>query len=82
MSERDERLDDPSRTDPAEERLRTNLRYISAGVVLLLIVVLALVDAFGKPAGLQVSEVMFSGLLGALVVLLGLEGAARWIHRP
>lgn len=67
--------------DPLEERLRRRLRLIAGAVILLLIVVLALVDAFGAPAGLRVSEVIFGSLLGALLLILGVEGAARLAKR-
>jgi hypothetical protein len=81
MSGSDERPAVHIPTDPLEERLRRRLRIIAGGVFLALIVVLALVDTFGRPAGLQVSEVIFGSLLGALLLILGVEGAARLVKR-
>ena len=50
-------------------------------IFVVLIVVLALVDTFGRPAGLQVNEIIFGSLLGALLPILGVEGAARLVKR-
>lgn len=75
MSGSDDRVGEPLPSDPLEERLRRRLRVIAGATFLVLIVVLALVDTFGRPAGLQVSELFFGSIMGALLLILGVEVA-------
>lgn len=81
MSGSDDRDPAPGSDQVEELRLRGRLRTIAGFAILALIVVLALADTFGRPAGLHVSEVIFGSLLGALLLILGVEGAARLVKR-
>lgn len=81
MSGSDDRPTGQPPSDPVEERLRRRLRVIAAIVFLILVAVLALADTFGRSADLHVSEFVFGSLLGALLLVLGVEGAARLLGR-
>ena len=69
-----------SRGAAEEERLRARLRIVAGAVVVVLIVVLTIVDVLGRllvNPNFHVDPVMFGSLLGALLLLVGVEGAAR-----
>lgn len=68
-------------TDPVEERLRKRLRVIAGYTLLGLVVLLVLADTFGAASGLRASEFLFGSLLGALLLIAGVEGAARFVKR-
>lgn len=69
--------------DPAdldEARLLRRLRVISGLVVLALIALLVLVDSFGRLIvrnDFHVSELFLGTLVGALLLLVGIDVAAR-----
>jgi hypothetical protein len=67
--------------DPIEERLRKRLRVISGFTFLGLIVLLALADTFGRAAGLRASEFLFGALIGGLLLIASVEGAAALVRR-
>jgi hypothetical protein len=73
----DERPVDP-KPDPLEERLRGRLRLVAGLTFLGLIVVLALADTFGRSADLHVSEFVFGSLVGAFLLVAGVEAGARF----
>lgn len=68
-------------TDPLEEILRRRLRVIAGFVFLILVTILTLADTFGRAADLHVSEFIFGSILGALLLIAGVEGAARFFGR-
>ncbi len=66
--------------DPAEERLLRRLRLIAASVVLVMIVLLVTVDTLGRlfvDPNFHASELFLGTLIGALLLLLGIEGVSR-----
>jgi len=65
--------------DPLEERLRRRLRFVASVTFLSLIVVLALADTFGRANDLHASEFVFGSLVGAFLLVLGVEAGARWL---
>lgn len=67
----------PPAPDPAERDLRRNLRVISGFTFLALLIVLVAADTFGQGAGLHASEFIFGSLLGALLLVAGVEGTFR-----
>lgn len=77
----DEAPDGPVGSDPLETGLRRRLRVISGVTFLGLLVLLALADTFGKEAGLHASEFIFGSLLGALLLVIGVEGGLRWLGK-
>jgi hypothetical protein len=81
MSDSDDRSGSNG-ADPTEARLRGWLRIITAGMLILLVAILALADTFGRPAGLRVSDTIFFAIIGALITVLFGEGAAKFIRRP
>lgn len=72
--------DETQRHDPAEERLLRRLRLIAIGVILTMIVLVVTVDTFGRlfidPA-FHASELFLGTLIGAMTLLLGVEGVTR-----
>jgi hypothetical protein len=69
-----------ARPDPAEERLLRRLRIVAGFVILGLIVLLATVDTLGRlliDRDFHASEVILGTLIGALLVLAGLETVTR-----
>ena len=74
----DERGGDPA-IDVTEERLLSRLRRISVGVILLMVVLLVVVDTIGRllVPGFHASELFFGTLVGALLMLLGIEGITK-----
>lgn len=63
-----------------EAQAREWLRLASIVVVLVLLITLVLVDAFGRlfvDPMFHVDPVMFASLLGGLLITLGVEGASR-----
>jgi hypothetical protein len=71
--------------DPAEERLLRRLRLIAGGVILVMIVLLVTVDTLGRlyvDPNFHASELFLGTLIGALLLLLGIEGVARLPGRP
>ena len=70
--------DDDKPSDPLEERLRRRLRAISALTFLALIVVLALADTFGGNSDLHAEPFIFGSLVGAFLLVIGVEAGARW----
>lgn len=67
--------------DPLESRLRRRLRVISGFTFLVLLVVLVGADTFGQAAGLHASEFIFGSLLGALLLIAGVEGTFQFLKR-
>lgn len=66
--------------DPAEERLLRRLRFIAGVVILVMIVLLVVVDTFGRlfiSPDFHASELFLGTLIGALLLLLGIEGLNR-----
>lgn len=75
----DERRVDPPR-DAAEERLLRRLRLIAGSVILTMIVLIVTVDTLGRllvDPTFHASELFLGTLIGALLLLLGIEGVAR-----
>lgn len=71
---------DDAHRDPAEERLLRRLRLIAGGVILTMIVLLVVVDTLGRllvDPGFHASELFLGTLIGALLLLLGIEGVSR-----
>lgn len=64
---------------PLEERLRRRLRFVAGVTLLVLIVVLALADTFGRGADLHASEFIFGSILGGFLLIIGVEGASRFL---
>ena len=57
------------------------LRLAAAGVILFLIVVVVLTDVFGRlfvDANFRVSDLMLGTLIGALLLLVGIDVSKRW----
>jgi len=57
------------------------LRLVSAIALLLLIVIIVLVDLFGRlliDSQFRVSDLMLGTLLGALLLLVGIDVSKRW----
>lgn len=73
----DERPVDP-KADPLEQALRRRVRYVAAFVFLALIVILALADTFGHDADLHVNEFVFGSIVGAFLLVAGVEAGARF----
>lgn len=77
MTEHDHRQQ-PHRGDQAtEERLLRRLRLIAGGVILLMIVLLVSADTLGRlfiSPDFHASELILGSLLGALLLVLGIEG--------
>jgi len=71
---------DENPRDPAEEKLLRRLRLIAGGVILTMIVLIVVVDTLGRllvdPA-FHASELFLGTLIGALLLLLGIEGVSR-----
>lgn len=66
--------------DPAEERLLRRLRLIAGGVILTMIVLIVVVDTLGRllvDPSFHASELFLGTLIGALLLLLGIEGVSR-----
>ena len=66
--------------DPAEERLLRRLRLIAGAVILTMIVLLVTVDTLGRlllDPTFHASELFLGTLIGALLLLLGIEGVSR-----
>jgi hypothetical protein len=66
--------------DPAEERLLRRLRLIAGGVILTMIALLVMVDTLGRlfvDPSFHASELILGTLIGALLLLLGIEGVSR-----
>ena len=64
-----------------ERRLRARLRLVSGLVILGCIVVLVLVDSLGRllyRPDFHVGDIFLGTLVGALLLILGIEGAARF----
>lgn len=71
---------DETRHDPAEERLLHRLRLIASGVILTMIVLVVSVDTLGRlllDPTFHASELFLGTLIGALMLLLGVEGVTR-----
>lgn len=63
-----------------EERLLRRLRVIAGGVILSLIFFLVVVDSLGRlfiDPTFRVGEIFLGSLLGALMLLIGIDVAAR-----
>ena len=72
--------DEPTRHDPAEERLLRRLRFIAVGVILTMIVLVVTVDTLGRlliDPNFHASELFLGTLIGSMVALLGVEGVTR-----
>lgn len=66
--------------DPAEERLLRRLRIITGVVILTMIVLLVIADTLGRllvSPDFHASELILGTLVGALMLLLGIEGLTR-----
>jgi hypothetical protein len=76
----DEPRRDPGARD-ADEDERARLRLVAIVVVLALIVVLAVADTFGRllyRPDFHVGDAIFGALIGALLLLIGVEGISRF----
>lgn len=63
-----------------EERLLRRLRVIAGGVILSLIFFLVVIDSLGRlfiDPTFRVGEIFLGSLLGALMLLIGIDVAAR-----
>lgn len=70
----------PETRDPTEERLLRRLRLIAITTILLMVVLLVVVDTLGRlfiDREFHASELFLGTLIGALLLLLGVEGASR-----
>jgi len=57
------------------------LRLVAAAVLLALIVLIVLVDVFGRllvDSSFRISDLMLGTLIGALLLLVGIDVAKRW----
>jgi uncharacterized sodium:solute symporter family permease YidK len=66
-----------TKPDLVEERLRRRLRIVAAAVILVMVILIPLVDTFGRlflDPTFRASELLYGTLMGALLLLLGLEG--------
>lgn len=64
----------------AEDRLLQRLRFIAGAVILACIVFLVVIDPIGRlfvSPDFHVSELILGTLVGALLVVLGIEGVTR-----
>lgn len=71
--------DDLQPKDPATEGLERRLRVIAVGIMLLMVVLLVIVDTFGRLLNpdFRVSELFFGTLVSAILMLLGIAGINR-----
>lgn len=73
--------DDPNRApDPTEDRLLRRLRVIAGIVILVMIVLLVTADTLGRllvSPDFHASELILGTLIGALLLLLGIEAVNR-----
>lgn len=72
--------DEKDGKDPVEERLLRRLRVISGAVILVMIGLLVVVDTLGRlliNPDFHASELFLGTLIGALLLLLGIEGVSR-----
>lgn len=56
-------------------------RLVAAAVLLALIVLIVLVDVFGRllvDVGFRISDLMLGTLIGALLLLVGIDVSKRW----
>lgn len=70
----------PDFRDPTEERLLRRLRLIAISIILLMVVLIVVVDTLGRlfiDRDFHASELFLGTLIGALLLLLGVEGASR-----
>jgi hypothetical protein len=73
-------LSDGKPRDPTEERLLRRLRFVSGFVILAMIVLLIVVDTLGRlfvDPNFHIDELALGTLIGALLLLLGIEGINR-----
>ena len=66
--------------DPAEEKLLRRLRLIAGIVILVMIVLLVVADTLGRlliSPDFHASELILGTLIGALLLLLGIETVNR-----
>lgn len=66
--------------DPVEDRLLRKLRVIAGGVILTMVVLLVGADTLGRlfiSPDFHASELILGTLIGALMLLLGIEGLNR-----
>jgi ABC-type Fe3+-siderophore transport system permease subunit len=67
--------------DPTEARLLRRLRFIAGVVILVMIVLLVTADTLGRlllSPDFHASELILGTLIGALLVVLGIEGVTRF----
>ena len=65
---------------PEEQRLRRRLRWLAGITMLSLVTLLVVVDSFGRlliDRDFHVSELFLGTLVGAVLVLAGIEGITR-----
>lgn len=70
----------PSSGGSEEGRDRSRLRLVAGAVILACIVFLVVVDALGRlfiRADFHVGDIFIGSLLGALLLVIGVEGASR-----
>lgn len=80
--ERPRPVSDSSPGDSPEARIRRRLRVIAVGVFLMLIFLLPIFDALGiGRTDYRVDTLIYGGLVTAVLVLLGVEGAERLFKR-
>jgi ABC-type Fe3+-siderophore transport system permease subunit len=73
--------DESRQPDPTEARLLRRLRFIAGVVILVMIVLLVTADTLGRlllSPEFHASELILGTLIGALLVVLGIEGVTRF----
>lgn len=71
---------DEPRSDPTEDRLLRRLRVIAGVVILTMIALLVVADNLGRlfiDPNFRASELILGTLIGALLLLLGIEAVNR-----
>lgn len=71
-------------SNPAEDRLRRRLRVIAGGTFVVLVAFLVFADTVGRFVSgpdFRVSEFFFGSLVGAVLLIAGVEGAARFLRK-
>ena len=74
---------DPPR-DPLEEGLRRRLRIIAGATFVGLVAFLVIADTVGRfttGQSFRVSEFFFGSLIGAVLLIAGVEGASRFLRK-
>lgn len=77
----DDKPNAPPDPDPLEAGLRRRLRLISGVTFLGLLFVITIADTFGQAAGFHANELIFGSLLGAFLLVAGVEGTFKVLGR-